>query len=233
MSKSKKHFSLKIAVTSLLVFGIYSAVSGAKDEDQKKDHVPSSLKLNALKKETHTLQRLPVSTKGSESEALRSLKLHFQILKSFYRAKNPIGPLLEYLEKTGQTPVLTKESNKYTGEMVIIRTNTPPEGTRYFHTQAFTDEAGVQFIQHMSFEYQPGEGAMDLASSEISKAFEMGEPKNSNPDFKEWQLPGGYTLWMKRLTEDDIGEMSADAFNVYGAQDVGAIRIAIEQTPHE
>jgi hypothetical protein len=229
-----KRNTLRAAMLSLLVFGVYGVVSGAQNEKsitEPPTPVIDQTQTDISQVELRSVQSEEINE--DESKALRSLKFQTQILKSFYRAKNPVGPLVEYLEKSGQTPVVTRESNKYTGEMVVIRTNTPPEGTRYFHTQAFTDEHGVQFIQHMSFEFRPSPEAMDLATSEISSAFQMGEPKNSNPDFKEWELPGGYTLWMKRLNEDDIGEMSADAFNVYGTQDVGAIRIAIEQSPHK
>ncbi len=168
----------------------------------------------------------------NEVQARRSLKFQFTVLNGFYRGKNPVGALVDYLEKAGQHPVLTRSYNEYTGEMVIIRTNSPFRGTRYFHVQAFTDENGDQFIQHMSVEFRPGKNALSEAQAMAQEIFKVAEPRNSTKDFKEWELPGGYVLWMKQFNKNDIADMADDEFNTYSVEDVGAVRIAIEQDPH-
>lgn len=240
---SLKSHVVQAGLAGIFLVGIYAVISGQDSSEvspqvnEKTESVQAPQTFEAENKDSSgassagkvSRQKQP----PSDEVALKSLKYQATVLKGFYRARNPVRPLMDYLEKAGQTPVLTRNYNDETGELVIVRTNTPAPGTRYFHTQAFRDENGVQFIQHMSFEFKPGERSMSAAKSTLQETFQVEKPDMETSEFVQWQLPDGYTLWMKKLNKEDIADMAEDEFNAYSPEDVGAIRVAIEQNPHE
>ena len=138
--------------------------------------------------------------------------------------------LVKDLDKAGLKPVVSQDFNEDTGKMLIMRTNEVMEGTRYFHAQYFEDENKKPFLQHMSFEVQPAPDAMDNATRAIEKAFgDLGKPDTEKSDYRKWKTDNGYVVWIKKMGKEDL---KGDPYNAYTKDDVGTIRVAVEEDPH-
>lgn len=182
-----------------------------------------------------SIDRQPAnSPKGSQpsvnnlnSDGLSSM---VQVVSQFTQAPNHLEELLSYLKNSGQDPMLTRDKNPYTGDMMIVRTNNPIPGTRYFHAQYFQDASGEPFVQHMSFEYKPGPTALADALTAIKNTFSnLSDPTVQSADYVQWKLDDDYILWIKKLGPEDLKD---DPFNAYGPQDVGTVRVAVELEIH-
>ncbi|MGZ5279548.1 MAG: hypothetical protein ACXWC9_06380 [Pseudobdellovibrionaceae bacterium] len=159
-----------------------------------------------------------------------SLEDMSRTLFQFTRPESRLSDLVQYLESSQQQPLVTQNSNPDTGDMVIVRTGNPLVGTRYFHAQYFADENQKGFVQHMSFEFKPGASAMNDAIDAVHKAFpDLPAPKSQNKDFVQWDIPGGYILWVKKMGNED---MQDDPFNAYSEEDIGTVRVAMELEIH-
>jgi len=138
--------------------------------------------------------------------------------------------LLEDLQKSGQQPLVVRDNNPDSGEMLIVRTKSPLPGTRYFHAQYFTDEDGSRFVQHMSFEFKPGPDAMAAAVATVERNFpNLSRPVVQKPDYVKWILDNHYIVWVKKMAEADLQD---DPFNSYSVSDNGTIRVAVELEIH-
>ncbi len=150
-------------------------------------------------------------------------------LARFTQPNITLKDLVDYLESNRQEPLTTRNSNPYTGEMAIVRTQSPLPGTRYFHAQYFNGEDGEAFVQHMSFEYKPGPSAMADAVAAVQRAFSLGSPEAEHEGYVQWALKNGYIIWVKKMAPEDLKD---DPFNAYTAEDAGTIRVAIEAEVH-
>ncbi|ATH06760.1 hypothetical protein BIY24_02030 [Halobacteriovorax marinus] len=153
-----------------------------------------------------------------------------EIVSEFGRRNLDLEALKNSLTKSGLDIVSTKDSNPYTGSMTVLRTNNSLPGTRYFHAQVFTDEAGKPFVQHMSFEYRPSADAFAEAVAAAKKTFGLTKVADVRKDgFYSWNTDDGYIIWIKRMTKEDLKD---DPFNAYTDKDVGTIRVAKEIEIH-
>lgn len=173
------------------------------------------------------------STKAAATPSktdLASLEDMSRTLFQFTRPDSRLADLVQYLDSSRQQPLVTHNSNPDSGDMVIVRTKSPLPGTRYFHAQYFSDENNNSFVQHMSFEFKPGPTAMNDAVSAVEKAFpDLPSPKIQNGNFVQWDVPGGYVLWIKKMQSNDLQD---DPFNAYTDEDVGTVRVAMELEIH-
>lgn len=182
-----------------------SATAGADFADAP-NTVPSAMKPSA--QDVANLQRMVL------------------LFKDYARPGTSVQKLIEALKSEKQEPFLVKDANPYTGEIQVVRTKSPFPGTRYFHAQFLTTNEGVQFVQHMSFEFRPGQGAFEQAVSAVQSAFEVNQPDQVYPDFQAWNVgQSGYVVWCKKMGVKDLGP---DPFNAYTAADKGTIRCALE-----
>lgn len=150
-----------------------------------------------------------------------------EILFQFTQNRRSLKELLQDLQS--QKPLVVRDANPFTGEMAIVRTREPLPGTRYFHAQYFAGSDQDPFVQHMSFEFQPGPQAMSDAIQTVSGAFHLGAPEVQRDDYILWSLANGYILWIKKMNREDL---QSDPFNAYTAADDGTIRVAIEAEIH-
>lgn len=172
----------------------------------------------------------PTSAATQPQKDLESLEDMSRTLFQFTRPESRLVDLVQYLESSRQQPQVTHDSNPDTGEMVIVRTRSPLPGTRYFHAQYFSDENNKSFVQHMSFEFKPGPTAMNDALNAVENAFpNLPDPKVRKGDFIQWEVPGGYVLWIQKMKSQDLQD---DPFNAYTEKDVGTIRVAMELEIH-
>lgn len=150
-------------------------------------------------------------------------------LFDYSRPGRDLKELLQYLQSSGQEPLLSSDKNEVTGELLFVRTKSPLPGTRYFHAQYFSDGGEDRFLQHMSFEIPAGPRAMTNALDAVRLAFPgLGQPHIRTEGLVSWDAGDGYTVWVKRLDEQELQD---NPFNAYTKDDVGTIRIAIEATP--
>lgn len=153
-----------------------------------------------------------------------------KVLFTFSRSDSLITDLTSFLSSSQQKPLVARQTNSDTGEMLIVRTNNPLPGTRYFHAQYFTDENSQTFLQHMSFEVRPGSSAMAEAIAAIHTAFpSLPNPTVKTPGFVKWSIDEKYIVWVKQLTSTDLKD---NPFNAYTENDVGTVRVAIEAEIH-
>lgn len=168
----------------------------------------------------------PALSPAEAKEAATSLKKMTMVLFEYTANDKKLEDLVENLRTQNQEPFTVRDKNKYTGEMVIVRTKNPPPGTRYFHAQYFSDEDNERFPQHMSFEFRSSPEAMTQAIQAVQEAFpNLGAPTHQSPDFIQWDLENDRVIWIKRLGYTDISE---NPFNAYTEADLGDIRMAIE-----
>lgn len=153
-----------------------------------------------------------------------------QTLFQFTQPGVQVRDLFDYLEQSRQEPFIVRDENPDTGEMAIVRTKIPLPGTRYFHAQFMSDENKQGFVQHMSFEYRPGPTAMRDAVAAVEKMFpQLPAPQVRKDDFVRWNIDRNYIVWVKKMGAEDLQD---DPFNAYSAEDVGTVRVAIEQEIH-
>lgn len=170
------------------------------------------------------------NTNGN-SEEKKSLQNMVGTLAAFASSERSIDELMEYLKASKQDPVMIEDKNDFTGSMFVIRTNSPSPGTRYFHAQYFQDETGKKFVQHMSFEFKPGPQAMQDAVAAVQQSFQnLGKPINQKADFAMWELGHGYVIWIKKQSAEDLEN---NIMNPSTDADIGTIRVAVEQNPHD
>lgn len=169
----------------------------------------------------------PVASE-SERASLRSMA---KTLSDYARPRSSVKDLVADLKSAKQEPVVARNSNPDTGEMVIVRTKSPLPGTRYFHAQFFADENDVPFVQHMSFEYKPSPRALDEAIEAVQSSFGLTDPPvRRSGDFAKWRLDNGYAVWIKKMSFEDLRH---DPFNAYTRKDEGVVRVVLEQEIHE
>lgn len=162
---------------------------------------------------------------------LKSLQQMTQLFARCVHNDLGVTELLEALEKSKQSPLATRESDADIGDMTIVRTESPPVGTRYFHAQYVGPQAKPGNLQHISFEFKAGPTAMENVIQYLKKDLALEQkPILERPDFMKWNLGDGQVLWVKKLSLADLNEH--DPFNAYAPEDVGTIRVAIELDPH-
>ena len=236
--KNSKTF--KFIVLAILFFGVWSYL--------KKDQLPLEASLESEQKESPAsqvnIQKIePEKTvesisNTSSSNALfvaqnkdeESLSLMTQILKDSLPLEKESQDLVRELEKNQLSPELARDTNPYTGDMMIVRTKRNLPGTRYFHAQYFVGEDGKEFLQHMSFEFKGGAGAFDRAISAAQTLANLGTPVKKTKDFVQWNISENREVWIKVMGEKDLID---DPYNAYTKADIGTIRLAVEKKIHD
>ncbi|MBT7608306.1 MAG: hypothetical protein HN576_01025 [Bacteriovoracaceae bacterium] len=151
------------------------------------------------------------------------------IMSQFSNPQRKKEEMITMLNELKLAPILKEDSNGDTGSMTVIRTEKTLPGSRYFHAQYFSDSNG-QTLQHLSFEFRPGPGAMEKAVATVIKEFNIQtDPTMKKDGFISWNKNNRYTIWIKRLTLEDF---KGDPFNAYVPDDVGTIRVAMELEIH-
>jgi hypothetical protein len=154
-----------------------------------------------------------------------SLTLLSKTLLHFASSSAQKSELLDQLKTLKLKPIEAINSNAETGSMSIIRTKKTLLGTRYIHAQYFGKR-----LQHMSFEFQKGPKAFDNAIKSIMSVFNVDcEMKRKSSGFISCSTKNGYVVWVKRMEKEDLKD---DPFNAYSDDDIGTIRVAVEQEIH-
>jgi hypothetical protein len=139
--------------------------------------------------------------------------------------------LIDELKQANLRPQNRRDENPYTGNLNIVRTQNTLPGTRYFHAQFFSNDDGSEFLQHLSFEFAPGEQSLDAVVTALSDGRDHLEMTQDKENFKSWRTDDGYVIWAKVLDASDFEGM--DPFNAYKPSDAGIIRVAKEIDIHD
>lgn len=147
-------------------------------------------------------------------------------------AKEKLGSspenLFTAMGEVGLTPRAARDSNPYTGTMLIVRTSNALPGTRYFHAQIFQDEGQPGHMQHTSFEIRPASDSMKTALSLVQQTHpQLGVPEIQNEDYVLWKT-NGRVVSIKRLNAEDLED---NHFNAHSPDDVGAVWVVSEDEP--
>jgi hypothetical protein len=219
MEKALKKKSL-LAVSIVILMGLWfywerpaNVISRTPKSTQQESEIQSPLPQTPTAPAQASNLTLDSSEKTRKTE-LESLSQMSRSLFQFTRPDSRLVDLVSYLESSRQEPVVTKDSNPDTGELVIVRTRRPLPGTRYFHAQYFAGDDKKSFVQHMSFEYKPGPTALREAMDAIQESFGViaSEAKIRKVDYIQWNLEGHQILWLKKLNEKDLQD---NPFNAY------------------
>lgn len=138
------------------------------------------------------------------------------------------GTALE-LKDLGLAPKITTNENPDTGTMKVLRSQNSIPGLRYFHAQIFNDN-GKDFIQHVSFEYRPGEKSFKEVITSLIKTYQLTKaPEVLSANFVMWKIDDSHILWAKKLGKE---ELINDPIYPHDESDIGTIKVAIEQEIH-
>ncbi len=160
----------------------------------------------------------------------QSLQKMTGLLNKYATHPNDLKGLLSELKATHQAPVMTNQSNPYTGDLLIIRTDNPFPGTRYFRAQVFGSASDDYAIQHASFEFAPGKDSLNLAKEAVFSAFgNLGSPQFQDDHFISWKVNDQYNVWLRVLQEQDIKNST---FEAYTEDDIGTVKVALEAEVH-
>jgi hypothetical protein len=196
-----------------------SAEQSDSSQDNQKDKKENELNISSLDE----FDQIP-------EEHKESLILNTQILKDFAVRQTRSDILIEKLRELEAGPLVMNDENPYTGSMKVVRTRSPFPGTRYFHAQYFDNNENEEFVQHMSFEFRPGEQSFEAAKKAINKTFNLDNPLEDKKGFISWRHGRDYVIWIKKMQESD---MIDDPFNAYSKEDIGTIRVAKELEIHD
>lgn len=204
-------------------------------EDHAKDQTRSGEATQVPGKNAPALQvQAPPAVTSSgidfdkRSPEIRSLHIMTNLLAQVVQPESNMDAAVALLKDLQQDPIVTRESNPYTGSLTMVRTNNPFPGTRNFHAQYFGDENGANsFVQHMSFEFRPGPNALDEALEAVVTNFPgVKEPTTTERGSIHYEIGGGYVVNVKKLTKEDINE--PNPFQAYEPADEGTVRVSLE-----
>ncbi len=246
--------ALGIVLIIILSISYYYSVNGPAEHshDEEADHESTQEKttdkkspfvkdvkkspLKVTKAHNHSVKKpnldkpvkVPDFEPASENEV--SMLKMTELISDTINNKKDSKALRSSLISLGLKPITSVDSNPYTGTMKIVRTEKNLPGTRYFHTQIFTDENGVETIQYSAVDVRGGPNAFERTTLASAKSFKVNaKPDYQKPGFNKWSLGDGRNLWIKKMEAKDLKD---DPFNAYSADDVGTIRVVVELEIH-
>jgi hypothetical protein len=239
MNNSKKIKRISIIFIAALIFGaVYFTIkhnSSDRDVPIVADSKIVNKSLPKIKKiilppviiEAFELSEFP-SVNAEEKKSLLTLSL---LLEEAVNGESTMNTLIEKLDHLRLKPIVMKDENPHTGALSIVRTKETLPGTRYIHAQYFSDENGVNSLQHMSFEFHGSQHSFEAVKKIIQKQFRItASPSLETPKFISWKIDGR-NIWIKKLDLEDMKKKSP--FNSYDPiRDIGTIRVTNEAEIH-
>ena len=193
-----------------------------------------SVKEHRKKERQHIGHIAPKAASKNQQIKSRDFKQIITLIKSLTEGRSTKEELLAALRSLKLSPNIVVDKNGLTGDMSIVRTLENSHLMRYFHAQFFTDRSAEEKLQHLSFDYNGGqEEFLELESQLRDNLKIKSSPEVTKSDYRLYQLPESYILWIKVLTQEDVDKLSNDPYKVYKKSDIGrVIRVAIEEEIH-
>lgn len=185
--------------------------------------------------ETEELLNTPLS-----AEEVKSVKKLTGVLGKVFTVKinpkdkdksNLADKFINIIRAEGLTPTKSVDSNEYTGDMTIIRTEDSLPGTRYLHIQMLGDQGKSETIQQTSFQIRPGKDSFQQAVAIMKAQLPSGSHiHREEPELIEWRTKQGLTA---RVHVMDMDDLNGSKYNASTKEDVGSINVVIEQEIHD
>ena len=207
-----------------------SAVSQKDTQSTKNTDTEPQLENTAISK----VQKIVMAQKFiPQTKSEESMKVVSDEFAEIFKDKQNPRRLVEFFESKELGPMVSNDSNPYTGTMMMIRTKKSLPGTRYYHAQYMGDNADNMLLQHLSYDYRPGEGSFERAMLAAESSYELSNKRMSkNGTFVSYDVgeEGTHTLWIKEMSKEDLAN---DLMNAYEESDEGTVKVAIELKIHE
>lgn len=164
-----------------------------------------------------------------DNEETQSLKSIFTQISKINLEESTLKELSKSFDKIDLETEFTVDRNELTGNFFFLKSKNQIPGTRYLHGQ-LVGEGSKKFIQHLSFEYK-GQGKSFNESISIAQSLIGNDQKPSviSENYIQWKISETHILWVKRLTEQELLD---DPIYPHSKEDLGTIKIAIEQEIH-
>ena len=176
------------------------------------------------------IEKTQFKPQNKEEESLHQFNEQLAVI---YENKNDPDQLIEYFKSEELAPEMSVESNEYTGTMKMIRTGKSLPGTRYYHAQYMGDDPDNTFLQHISFEYKPGDNSMQRAIESAESSFDLSNKKiHRNGDFITYDIgeEGTHELSIEKASYESLKD---DPYNAYTESDDGTVITRIEMKVHD
>jgi len=199
------------------------AVEVTKRIEESHDHQAAETVNNpALKIENFLL---------SDDELVNTENLNstIELLSDINLVEVEIDAMALQLKYLGFAPEILTSTNPDTGSMKILKSTKSIPGLKYFHAQIFENQ-NKDFIQHVSFEYRPGERSFKEVVTMLVKTYQLkSRPEILSESFVMWKLDDGHILWAKKQGREEVLN---DPIYPHDERDIGTIKVAIEQEIH-
>jgi hypothetical protein len=167
--------------------------------------------------------------KNEEEASLHKINVKF--VEVFNKREDP-KELLTFFEEQNLAPEMMVDENKYTGSMLMIRTKNTLPGTRYYHAQYMGDTKENTALQHLSYEFRPGEKSLETQIQAVEATYPVSNKKVfRDGDFITYDLgeDGLYELSIEKTKWENLKD---HPFNAYTKEDIGTIVTRIELKIH-
>lgn len=193
-----------------------------KDEESESKHIHNSVHNKNLKIEDFLIEL-------ENTNEVDSLKSIFQEASKIELERTTIAKVKDAFSSIDIQTEVTANQNPDTGSMYFIKSTSNIPGTRYVHAQIL-GEGKEKFVQHLSFEYK-GQGKSFNEAVTVAQSMVGSDQKPAiiSENYMQWKISESHILWVKKLTKD---ELLNDPIYPHSEEDLGTIKIAIEQEIH-
>lgn len=236
MIDSRKILASILAVVGVvvLVIGCYQVRSGRKHARQSFFTTQMNPSADFQNKGIPTGQ-LTAIDQPQISDAQRereSLSKVITMMREFIVTGANSSMMYSQLKESGQNPDISAMSNPDTGSLITITTREPLFGTRYFRS-VFESNGRNELMDFITFEFRPGERALEEAEETVRAIFNVGEPRSREGDVVVYNIDDSYEIMINRIVEDHL--LGEPTRRRYTREDLGVIEVTVQlrQTEHE
>lgn len=165
----------------------------------------------------------------SEQEKQSMVEMVSTLIKFGLDDSKDFADMATYLKGLGLDPWAIRNSSPEDSSMYFVRLKKRLPGTKNFHAQYMRDEGDQSYPQHIAFEFRPGPESFELAKDTISALYpNLDAPKHDyGTVLRSWSIGDGKHIYIRTIDQEFI-EMN-HPYNAYGPEDIGVIRIVIEE----
>lgn len=144
-----------------------------------------------------------------------------------FQPNQSLDDLLSLLLKSKQEPkVYSDFSEQFFENQIVVRTDSPVLGTRYFHGIYLSVDQKL-IPSHLSFETNVKfEEALAAIEKIISKEKRITDQSDLDSGNSAWSLTERYRLRAKKLVSDDLIDHPT---NAYTKDDIGTVVVSVER----
>lgn len=179
-------------------------------------------------------QILPAEYKGvSEAEKQSMAQMLGVLLKFGIDDKKSYQDFHKALTAIGVDPWVSRTGSPEEASMYFVRTKKRLPGVKNIHAQFMRDGWDGSYAQHISFDFRPSESSFKLAADALRALYpNLGAPKlDFGSGIKSWTVDNGMHIYIRTIDQEFLS--LEHLFNAYGPEDLGVIRVVIEEDIEE